>query len=415
MWFNPADINFKDKDIIKVPDLHGYVLPHAGTEFTGDIISHTLRFRPTKKINKIIIIYYPASDEPDIEEKGEKYYHEYYVPWKSLEAVFGTEGIVYKGYHAQQTPTSKLLSSYKGKQSGRAAAPLLVISADFSHFLSFQSAIDLENKAAHALMFNKGLENHTKAIDDGKSFGLLYNVIPSNWLLQWVGRTRSSGLKAVGYLSFLLREMPKKSSKVVADGIFVTAFSDRMTARECLGEWFAQNKNKKWSPLIETNLINKVLRLGKETSRLTGGTELDVPLTNYTVTYLYKDVNNKKYINKNFIRGWHGLMHNAFYLPEVFLENTFENGTWIKPNDKEWPQTTDDTFNLSETLDSLNIKAGFATGGTGTKTRKRLDGKKNNKTNKNNKRYNGGSNGISGSNDITLFTSKVAHYSITTS
>jgi len=398
MWFNPKDISIKD--IIKVPDLHGYVLPHAGTEFTGGIISHTLRFRPTKKFTKIIIIYYPASAEPDvIEEKGEKYYHEYYVPWKSLELVFGKEGIKYEGINASALEPGTNLYN-KDNQI------ITIVSADFSHFLSFNSAIDLENKAAHALMFRRfsmNTDDYIKAVDDVKSFRLLYELISANWLLQWVGRTRSSGLKAVGYLSFLLREMPKKTNKVVADGMFVTAFSEKMTARECLGEWFAKNGNNKWSPKIEKNLVEKVLRLGKETSRLTGGTELEVPLTNYTVTYLYKD--NTK--NNNFIRGWHGLLHNAFYLPEVFLENTFENGTWIKPNDKEWPQSTSDNFNLSETLTSLNAKAGLLMGGT----RKRINRKKKNKTlNKKYKRIKGG-NGISESN-TTLFNSKVAHYSL---
>ena len=391
MWFNLKDISIKD--IIKVPDLHGYVLPHAGTEFTGRIISHTLRFRPTKKINKIIIIYYPASAEPDIEENDEKYYHEYYVPWKSLESVFGTKGIRYEGINVSALKPGEKL--YKDNQT------ITVVSADFSHFLSFKTAIELENKAAHALMFRQVTNNtddYIKAVDDVKSFRLLYDLIPANWLLQWVGRTRSSGLKAVGYLSFLLRDMPKKTSKVIADGMFVTAFSKKMTPRECLGGWF--DKNNKWSLTIEKNLVEKVLRLGKETSRLTGGTELDVPLTNYTVTYLYKDNKN----NNNFIRGWHGLLHNAFYLPEVFLENTFENGTWIKSNDKEWPQTTgDDIFNLSETLVSLNAKAGLTTGGAGL-SKKRTVGKKKNKT-LNIKKFKGGSN-------VTFFNSKVSHYSI---
>lgn len=398
MWFNLKDISIKD--IIKVPDLHGYVLPHAGTEFTGRIISHTLRFRPTKKINKIIIIYYPASAEPDvIEEKGEKYYHEYYVPWKSLESVFGTKGIRYEGINVSALKPGEKL--YINKQS------LTVVSADFSHFLPFKSAIELENKAAHALMFRRvsmNTDDYIKAVDDVRSFRLLYDLIPSNWLLQWVGRTRSSGLKAVGYLSFLLRDMPKKNSKVIADGMFVTAFSKKITPRECLGEWFTQNN--KWSLTIENNLIEKVLRLGKETSRLTGGTELDVPLTNYTVTYLYKDNSNNSN-NSNFIRGWHGLLHNAFYLPEVFLENTFENGTWIKSNDKEWPQSTgNDFFNLSETLVSLNTKAGLTRGGAGL-SKKRTVGKKKNETlNKKNKRFKGGNI------NATLFNSKVLHYSI---
>ena len=35
---------------IIVDDLHGYVLPHAGTKHTGDILSHTLRFKPKKNV-----------------------------------------------------------------------------------------------------------------------------------------------------------------------------------------------------------------------------------------------------------------------------------------------------------------------------------------------------------------------------
>ena len=54
MWFNKTDL--QTHSIITVNDLYGYVLPHAGTTHTGHIISHTLRFRPTKKIKKIYYI-----------------------------------------------------------------------------------------------------------------------------------------------------------------------------------------------------------------------------------------------------------------------------------------------------------------------------------------------------------------------
>ena len=79
MWFDSKDII--QHNIIKVEDLHGYVLPHAGTEYTGNIISHTLRFRPTKLFTKIIILYYPASATFDVEDN---YFHEYYVPLKKI-------------------------------------------------------------------------------------------------------------------------------------------------------------------------------------------------------------------------------------------------------------------------------------------------------------------------------------------
>ena len=372
MWFAAKDII--KHDIIPVADLNGYVLPHASTEFTGGIISHTLRFRPVKKFNKILIIYYPSSDKPDIDDT---YYHEYYVPWKSLETVFGT-AIRYEGILIGSTNTIALDSQ-----------TLVVVSADFSHFLPFHKAIELENKAAHALMFRHIKEDYIDAVDDVKSFRMLYDIIPKTWLLQWIGRTRSRGIKAVGYLTFLLRETPLKIDAVKASGMFVTVFSDNLTPRECLGEWF--NGTKKWSPSIEKNLIDKVLRLGNTTSRLTGGMELNVPLTNYTVTYLYKENTTTP-----FVRGWHGLLHNAFYLPEVFLENTFENGNWIKPGYKEWQQSTNG-FNISETLKMLDIKSG-----AGTRRRK---SKSKSKSIKNRKFIKGG-------NGITLFTSKVAHYTI---
>ena len=95
MWFDAKHITLKPAILIE--DLHGYVLPHAGTEFTGDIISHTLRFKPVKKFKKIVILYYPASKQPDVLN----YYHEYYVPWQSLLAVFG-DADTYEGYNINE-------------------------------------------------------------------------------------------------------------------------------------------------------------------------------------------------------------------------------------------------------------------------------------------------------------------------
>jgi hypothetical protein len=374
MWFDSKDIIHHN--VIELDDLHGYVLPHAGTEFTGRIISHTLRFRPTKLFTKILILYYPASTTFDVEGK---YFHEYYVPWKSLETIFG-KNIIYEGFNVSNSTKKLPLISDD---------TLVIVSADFSHFLPLNEAIELENNAAHSLMF-KHIDKDLEAVDDMKTFKLLYDIIPNEWLLQWIGRTRSNGIKGVGYLSFLLREIPQQVDALNSNGMFVTAFSEKMTARECLGEWF--NGRNKWTIDIEKKLIEKVLHLGRTTSRLTGGTELEIPLTNYTVTYLYKTKSSK------FIRGWHGILHHAFFLPEVFLENTYENGVWIKPNDKEWPSINNFEFNLQETLRKLNIKADML-GGT-KKTKKSIH--KKNKTLRKNK---GGIN-------YTLFNSKVAHYLI---
>ncbi len=82
MWFSPKDL--KKCETISVDDLHGYVLPHAGTKYTGDILSHTLQFKPKKLFTTVLILYYPASKRPNIENR---YYHEFFVPWKTLEYV----------------------------------------------------------------------------------------------------------------------------------------------------------------------------------------------------------------------------------------------------------------------------------------------------------------------------------------
>jgi len=310
MWFSDKDIILHNT--IKVPDLHGYVLPHAGTQYSGGIISHTLRFRPTRKITTIIILYYPSGSQ-DIEG----YYHEYYVPWKSLEKVFGD--IKYIGHNINES-----------MQYTIGPNTLIVVSANFSHFLPFSEAIELENRAAHSIMFRQ-VQNDLRAVDDMKTFRKLYNTIPTNWMLQWIGRTRSPGKKGVGYLSFLIRETPK----TVGDGLFITSYTDNMKPHECLGEW-------KWSHQIEQDLLHNVMQKG--IGRLSN--EYGTPHF-YTITYLYKE-------NRPFIRGWHGIQHNAFYLPEVFLENTFENGKWITTN-QEWPPVN--KFDLRNTIRRLNVKA----------------------------------------------------------
>jgi hypothetical protein len=60
---------------------------------------------------------------------------------------------------------------------------LLIVSADYSHFLPMQEAIKLENCAAHALM-HKYFPSHLKCIDvidDVKSFKLMYDYLPKDY------------------------------------------------------------------------------------------------------------------------------------------------------------------------------------------------------------------------------------------
>jgi hypothetical protein len=406
MWFNPADIVLNEP-LITVDDLHGYILPHGGTEFTGGLISHTLRFRPAKMFTKILILYYPASETFDAENA---YYHEYYIPWKSLLMAFGEKE--YIGYNVKDR---KKIPAFT------AADTLIVVSADFTHFLPMNEALTLENKAAHKLMFRQ-VQEDLPEVDEMQTFRIFYDLIPAEWILQWIGRSRSSGAKAVGYLSFLVTGTPRqphgdtpsapqgtpsapspRNRRQLPDGLFVTAFSQTMTARECLGEWY---DTKKWSPKSEQNLIEKVLRLGATTSRLTSGTELDVPLSHYTVTYLYKSSDTK------FIRGWHGILHNAFFLPEVFLENTYENGAWIKPTDSEWLSNVRLAFDLKQTLQKLNTKANSMTSAGGMSSAGGLGKRKRTKRYKRKKRYIKRRSIKGGQRDYTLYTSKVMHYNI---
>jgi hypothetical protein len=418
MWFNAKDVKLTHP-IIKVADLQGYVLPHAGTEFTGVILAHTLRFRPTKVFTQIVILYSPAGEDPDVDDM---YYHEYYVPWKALELAFGTQ-LQYTGYNVRKSERPTHLFNNNNT--------LIVVSADYSHFLPTQEALALENKAVHALMFRQ-VQEDLNAVDTMETFRVLYELIPPDWMLQWVGRTRSPGKKGVGYHSFLLQGagalplqpqgalplQPRSAAShahsaasharsavtrgnVMPDGIFVTAFSAAMTAHECLGDWFT--KQQKWSIAQEQELIAKVLRLGKTESRLTGGTELNVPLPHYTVTYLYKTNETQ------FIRGWHGILHNAFYLPEVFLENTYENGTWIKPTDLEWPAAaaaSANNFDLTETLTALNRKAGLVGGRKKRRCLITYKYKKKCRWLRRTRKIKGGF-----IKNYTLYTSRVMHYS----
>jgi hypothetical protein len=228
-----------------------------------------------------------------------------------------------------------------------------------------------------------------------ETFKAFFALLPEAWQLQWVGRDRSAGLKAVGYLSFLLRETPPTPLghlKTPIDGIFVTVYSKDMTARECQGKWFSAEK---WSLRAETKLIKDVIRLGETTSRLTGGLNKEEPLTHYSITYLYKDGINP------FIRGWHGVLYNAFYLPEVFLENTYKNGQWLTARDTSWPRG--DHFLMTETLQHLKAKAGL-TGGKRKSAKKRKWSPLRTQKHKNACRIKGGQK------PYTLYSTRVVHY-----
>ena len=349
MWFQSHYI--KAKKSIIIDGLHGYVLPHAGTKHTGGIISHTLRFKPKKRFVNIIIFYYPAMDSPNI---SNKYYHEYYVPWKIMHHYINkiwnlSYKVSFYGFNVRDLYKDPIHMQAELSQFS-IDDTLIVLSADFTHHLPMMQAIEIENCSAHSIMqryLKPACCNH---IDDSLTFSTIYKFIPNNWMFQWIGRSRSEGTNAVGYLSFLIRDA---SDPLVnpPDSIFITAYDKSMRQRECLGEFF--NKSNPWTLHREKKLRNKVLHLGQTISRLTNGHNKHIKVSHYTISYLYKDTKHP------FIRGWHGIKYNALYLPDVFLENTYENGKWITETDTFWPEniTANTRFNLNETFKKLINKA----------------------------------------------------------
>jgi len=330
-WFNLSDLTILPNII--VDELHGFVLPHAGTRFTGDIISHTLRFKPIIKYKKAIIFYYPASKYEDIEIEDSSgknyYYHEYYVPWQSCLYLLDRD-IEYIPFNARLNKISPIEFSPE---------VLIIISSDFSHFYPFHTGFQLENKAAHALMHKFLQLPCAKIIDDYRTYEILFDYIPENYYLKWIGHDRSD-TNGVGYMSFLLLSRVKKEF----DGLFVTVYDDQMDAHECLGSW---NKN-----INEEDFIKHTLKSATETSRLTQGEKMEIPIKFATITYLHKELNK----NLPFIRGWHSIYaYGAFYLSDVLLEHSYPNGNWIKQSDTEWQ--TNKGFSLNDTFDSLKKKS----------------------------------------------------------
>jgi hypothetical protein len=336
MWFNNKHFETKKKKIL-LDNLYGYILPHAGTSHTHNILKHTLRFQPTKnsikKIRYILIMYLPSSSIPNVNNE----FHEFYVLKNVLKLYYPKKKII--GLNVLNDNNIDLTLKNITQNN-----TLFILSVDFSHFLNLQKGLEKENCAARALMFKRHTLKCNKVVDDIRTFNKFYELFPfaKKCVLQWIGRSRSLGEFGVGYLSFLIREYPDLT-KSKPDGLFVTAYDKNMTSRECLGKY-------RWSLSIENELIKDVLSKAKTTSRLTNGMYLDIKVSNYTITYLYKENTNI-----SFIRGYHAIQKNSLYLPEVFLEHTFENGKWISKNDKYWQ--IGDKFNLKYTFDKLFRKS----------------------------------------------------------
>lgn len=369
-WFQPELFTPDKQPTVKLVNgpIYGYVLPHASTTYTADIIKHTLRFQsatnPPRGIRNVIIFYYPAFDKENIlDPHGLRYYHEYYVPMQSIRAVFPGQNLKFYGYNVRdQTGTiPPSLTARAGVDTW------VIISADYSHYLPFQQAIELENQAAMALCYKQWDWPHMQqSVDNVATFRHVFDTsgyLPKSATLRWVGRTRSPGYRGVGYLSFLITDQatPRVPTGLKLNnyggavaGMFVTAYDAGFHSRECLGHWF--DGANYYQLQTELELVTDVLTKARTTSRLTGGARLDVPVRYYTVTYLFQSRDSR------LIRGWHGVMANgAFYLPDVFLENTYESGQWIAASNQEWKKTKIGAtvmFDMRPTMASLSRKAG---------------------------------------------------------
>jgi hypothetical protein len=413
LWFSTKDITpIKETPLILIDDVCGYVLPHAGTKYTGDIIRHTLRFQPSNldRIRSVYIYYYPANEEPDVNIIGgkirdtdeqillasistNKCHHELYVPFRSIIQYFrywrvnidqisfipvnvrssGSGSVSVSGGHKtvrrENNPraTRHRTRNFQmgGKIHNNTNGCFYIISADFSHHKPFQYAIMNENKAAHAIVSDSLTSSvsartapYVNEIDDAYTFRE-FTRKHKNLSFQWIGRTRSPGERAVGYLSFLIRprfQPNKQTRKQRIDGIFVTCYDSEMNARECLGKWYGSN-DEEWNQSGEDIFIREVVDKARNTSRLTGGKYTNIPVRRCVVTYLFTDT-----ASPTFIRGWHSIRTNAIYLPDVLLEHAKEDGRWITPIDTEWELSDEykkhNVFDLTETLTELDEKAG---------------------------------------------------------
>lgn len=423
-WFSVKDISSHIPPR-STDDITGYVLPHAGTKYTGDIIRHTLQFQPSnlKEIRRVYIYYYPANRSPDvflretagvsgdIDEQDDriiissnrslKCHHELYVPFRTMLYYFrywrmtnidqiqfipvNVRGRSVKvtatrreNITAARNQTSKLTRTSRTRTMTRNNGSFYIISADFSHHKPFQYAIAAENKAAHAIVTGSLSPSasavYLDEIDDSRTFRDFISKY-RNLSFQWIGRTRSPGESAVGYLSFLIRprfqpgirQREINAGVNLPDGIFVTCYDAEMNARECLGNWYGGGRGggEQWSQVGEDRFIDEVVRKARTTSRLTSGKNTELPITRCVITYLFKDASASS--SGTFIRGWHSIQTNAIYLPDVLLEHAKEDGKWITSRDTEWIVSRSHNgnvngFDLSETLHELDEKAGAVSG-----------------------------------------------------
>ena len=330
---------------IEIEGLAGYVLPHAGTKHSGELMSNILRFQnpawtssKVDPLNVRIIYSRSISSEDPLncnETSTQGIIHEFCVPKQSL---------VY------------LLPNFNINVNTSFSDPdILVLSADFSHYEPFQIALKKESKAATAILFDKYDHPVMDVVDTKEVFKEAYNKWISKknkeYVWNWVGRSRSKGTHAVGYLGFLL--LPRTPPKSV-HGFFITAYDSNFNHLECLGKFY---DSKPVSSRPGTSVQDDVAELKTKVQLLAPKSRLHPDLKGSVASYMSCTYLTREPRHTVFIPGFHGIRTEAFYLSNVILEHYHASGTKILPTDTEYIRGLPSDFDLHEVSENLALKA----------------------------------------------------------
>lgn len=336
MWFETQHLQRHQPVVTE--DMLGVALPHAGTAHCGHVLSHTLRFRPRVVPLKFVLLYLPAQRTPDADSEAPTWlapqhrHHEVVVPLLAMLHLWpSTVKASWTFYDVSRDIPRGMTGTF------------VVVSSDWSHFRQFSAVRHAEDAAASALTHGSFIR--PDIVDSLPAFR--FGTLPhTSW--QWVGRSRSVGMRGVGYLSFLLRRDPVSLRGTV--GFFVTGYGPSFQARECLGEYEDVTLRG-----LRT-LVQKVRRLAATQSpRLSPHAKaIDARDVNMVVSLLYPSKLTQ------FIRGWHTVRAcGATYLSNVFLEHTHESGIWMDATYDTWvPPYHQLQFDMKHTLKQLMLKAG---------------------------------------------------------
>ena len=341
-WFRAAHL--KPHARIVVDDMVGLCLPHAGTLHCGSVLSHALRFAPSRPPARFVLLYVPAQSVPDADAEApawvpaEHRHHEVVVPLRAVLHLWPELAEAGKArWHFHDASSTKRAPSPRGA--------FVVVSCDGSHHMSFVEARRLEDAAAAAVGHGSFEAVDRRALDALAAFRI---GTPNGHSWQWVGRSRSRGERGVGYLAFLLRRLPRTFQRV--RGVFVTAYGPDFHTRECLGEF------GEVTAATVTALAQRVRRRASGAHPRLAPSRGALPSARVRLTVALLTPSRRGV----FVRGWHAIRAcGATFLSVVFLEHTDESGAWIGARAASWPPRAQGVpFDLAPTFQRLRNKSG---------------------------------------------------------